>query len=148
MRDLSFREKSLWLMIVSLVIAFGFYFTNALRAHFALARRGEAGALTVTAAQVGLFVVAVVLSVVLAVLGHVLIAIIDRRGETDERDRLISLKGERNGSFVLATGVFCSLCLAVFTPGNFVFTHVLLAFWVLAQLVEYGSQLVLYRRGA
>ena len=32
--------------------------------------------------------------------------------------------------------------------GNFVFTHVLLGFWVLAQLVEIASQLVLYRRGA
>jgi hypothetical protein len=76
------------------------------------------------------------------------IAIVDRRSETDERDRLIGLKGARNGSVVLATGVFCSLCLAVLTTGNFVFTHVLLAFWVAAQLVEYGSQLILYRRGA
>jgi hypothetical protein len=31
-------------------------------------------------------------------------------------------------------------------PGNFAFTHVLLGAWVLAQLVETGSQLWLYRR--
>jgi hypothetical protein len=33
MKDLSFREKSLWLMCVSLVVAFGFYFWNALAAY-------------------------------------------------------------------------------------------------------------------
>lgn len=60
---------------------------------------------------------------------------------------MIALKGTRNGSFVLATGVFVALCAAVFTNGNFVFTHVLLGFWVLAQLVEIASQLHLYRRG-
>ncbi len=32
--------------------------------------------------------------------------------------------------------------------GSFVFTHLLLGFWVLAQLVEIASQLVLYRRSA
>jgi hypothetical protein len=48
---------------------------------------------------------------------------------------------------VLATGVFLALCAAMVTQGNFVFTHLLLGFWVLAQLVEIGSQLYLYRRG-
>ncbi len=70
------------------------------------------------------------------------------RHQTDERDRLIGLKSTRNGSYVLATGVFLSLSSAVLTKGNFVFTHLLLGFWVLAQLVEIGSQLVLYRRSA
>jgi hypothetical protein len=90
----------------------------------------------------------VVLLVVLMVAGHIFIAIIDQRTESDERDRLFELKGERNSSYVLATGVFLSLCAAVLIEGNFVFTHLLLGFWVLAQLVEIGSQLYFYRRGA
>ena len=49
---------------------------------------------------------------------------------------------------MLATGVFFALCAALLTQGNFVFTHVLLAFWVLAQLMQIGSQLFLYRREA
>ena len=40
-----------------------------------------------------------------------------------------------------------ALCAAVLTEGNFVFTHLLLGFWVLAQVVEIGAQLVLLRRG-
>jgi hypothetical protein len=86
--------------------------------------------------------------VVAQVVGHALIAVAGRRTETDERDRLIELKGTRNAAYVLATGIFLALCAALLTRGNFVFTHVLLGFWVLAQLVEIGSQLVLHRRGA
>ena len=58
------------------------------------------------------------------------------------------MKGTRNAAYVLASGTFFALCAALLTKGNFVFTHVLLGFWVLAQLVEIGSQLVLHRRGA
>jgi amino acid transporter len=136
--DLSFREKSLWLMLVALTAAFGFYFLTVL----------PPGAADVRPPEVIIFIVALVFLVILQIVGHILIAIVDRRTDTDERDRLIELKGTRNASYVLATGVFLALCAALMTDGNFVFTHVLLAFWVLAQLVEIGSQLVLHRRGA
>ncbi|MBK8164995.1 MAG: hypothetical protein IPK64_03410 [bacterium] len=43
---------------------------------------------------------------------------------------------------------FVVICIGVFVPGNFAFTHALLGAWVLAQLVETGSQLWLYRREA
>jgi hypothetical protein len=135
--NVSFQEKSLWLMLVSLVGVFGFYFVTVLPAQAA----------NVQPQQIALFVLAVVMLVVMQVAGHVVIAIVDRRSATDERDRLIALKGTRNGSFVLATGVFLALCAALVTDGNFVFVHLLLGFWVLAQLVEIGSQLYLYRRG-
>jgi len=136
--SLSFREKSLWLMLASLVAVFGFYFSRALPADGA----------NVGPQQTSLFIVAVVALVVVQVIGHAAIAIADRRTESDERDALIELKGTRNGYFVLATGVFASLCAALVTNGNFVFMHVLLAFWVLAEIVSIASQLFLYRRGA
>jgi cytochrome b subunit of formate dehydrogenase len=135
---LSFQEKSLWLQFVSLIAVFGLYFSTVL----------PTDTMIVLPHQVGLFVGMVVLLVILMVTGHILIAIIDRRTGTDERDQLFELKGERNSSYVLATGVFLSLCAAVFVEGNFVFTHLLLGFWVLAQLIEIGSQLYFYRRGA
>lgn len=136
--DLSFREKSLWLMFVALAAAFGFYFVSVL----------PPGAANVRPPEVIIFIVALVFLVIVQIVGHILIALVDRRPETDERDRLIELKGTRNGAYVLATGVFLALCAALLTDGNFVFTHLLLGFWVLAQLVETGSQLFLYRRGA
>ncbi len=135
--DLSFQEKSLWLMGVSLVAVFGFYFASVLPSEAA----------NVMPQDVARFLLAVVVLVVIQIAGHIVIAIVDRRSTSDERDTLIQLKGMRNAGYVLATGVFSALCLAVASEGNFAFTHVLLAFWVVAQLVEIGSQLVLYRRG-
>jgi hypothetical protein len=124
-------------MFVSLAAGFGFYFVTVL----------PTDAANVMPHQVALFAVAVVMLVILQIAGHIVIAVMDRRTETDERDRLIGLKGTRNAGYVLATGVFFALCAAIVTEGNFVFTHLLLAFWVLAQLVEIGSQLFLYKRG-
>ncbi len=141
--NLSFQEKSLWLMFVSLLVTFGLYFAVVVAPVLPVDPSSN-----VLPPQIALFVVAVVVLVIAQVVGHVVIAIVDQRTDTDERDRLIALKGTRNAAYVLATGVFCALCAALVTRGNFVFTHLLLAFWVLAQLVETGSQLALYRRGS
>ena len=136
--SLSFREKSLWLMLISLVGTFTFYFARVL----------PSSAVNVEPRQMALFALAVTILVIVAIGGHIVFAIFDRRTAADERDRLVELKGRRNASYVLATGVFIALCLPELTTGTFLFTHVLLAFWVLAQLVEIGSQLYLLRQGA
>lgn len=140
---LSFQEKSLWLMLVSVVATFAVYFYVALATALP-----TPAARNVMPHQVVYFVIAVIALVVVQVAGLIVFAAMDRRTTTDERDRLIALKGTRNGSYVLATGVFFALCVALRTEGNFVFMHVLLAFWVLAQLTETVSQLYFYRRGA
>ena len=138
MSSLSFHEKSLWLMLVSLVAAFGVYFASAL----------PGAGPDVQPHQVALFAVMVGVLVATQVAGHIVIALVDRRTETDERDHLIELKGTRNGAYVLAAGVFFALCTALVTQGNFVFMHVLLGSWVVAQIVEIVSELALHRRGA
>jgi hypothetical protein len=137
--NLSFQEKSLWVQGLSLLAVYGLY--------FGLVIPGPPFPTQVRPEHVGLFVGMVVLLVIAQIVGHSVIAVLDRRTVADERDRLIALQGARNGSFVLATGVFLALCAALLTEGNFLFMHLLLAFWVLAHLVEIGSQLVLYRRG-
>jgi hypothetical protein len=136
--DASFQEKSLRVTFATVLLAFVVYFVLALPGATA----------DIRPRQVALFVGVVVLLVVTQVAGQVVIALRDRRRDADERDRLIGLRGTRNGAFVLACGVFAALCAGLLTRGNFVFTHVLLGAWVLAQLVETGSQLWLYRREA
>lgn len=135
---MSFHEKSLWLMSVSLLAFAAFYFGTALPQSNA----------DVVPQQILRFVCALTLMVAVQVIGHVIIAIRDRRSNTDERDWLIELRGRRNGSYVLAVGVSMSLLAALCIKGNFLFTHLLLAFWIFAQLVEYVSQIVMHRRGA
>jgi hypothetical protein len=134
---MTFKEKSLWLMGTSLLAVFGLYFGWVL----------PAPGPDVLPSQIVRFALVVALLVPVQIAGHTVLAIADRRTDPDERDRIIGLIGERNGGFTLAVGVFLSLFLAVFTEGNFLFTHVLLAFWVLAELVSIGTALWLYRRG-
>lgn len=83
MSSLSFHEKSLWLMLVSLVAAFGVYFACP-------PCRAPADVLP---HQVALFAVMVGVLVATQVAGHIVIALVDRRTETDERDHLIELEG-------------------------------------------------------
>jgi hypothetical protein len=136
--SMTFREKSLWLVGGSLGVVFGLYFGWVLPASGPYVLPG----------QIVQFGLVVTLLVAIQIVGHAVLAVVDRRTDPDERDRMIGLIGERNGGFVLAVGVFLSLFLAVFTEGNFLFTHVLLAFWVVAELVSIGTALWLYRRAA
>ena len=141
--NLTFREKSLWLLLLSLLVANGMYFASVLPTRLS----------NVAPTHVAMFVGMLILLVIVQVAGQAILAIANRRElagpiQSDERDALIKLKSSRLASYVLATGVFCSLCVALLVPGNFAFVHVLLAFWVLAQAVEISLQLVLYHQGA
>lgn len=134
----SFKQKSLWLVLTSLVMVFGTYFGTTLPGHGPM----------VGSEEIIRFAMAVIAVIVLQIIGHILITIVDRRTDPDERDQLIGLKGARNGNVVLAVGVFLSLSTAVLVEGNFAFTHVLLGFWIVSQIVEIVSQLIHYHRGA
>lgn len=133
---MTFQEKSLWVQVAGLVGVFSLYFWFAL----------PAATVNVQPSHMAQFVGAVVMLVIFQVAGHLLIVMLDRRTETDERDRWFSHMGAKVSGLVLASGVFLALCLAVLTEGNFIFTHVLLAFWVLAQISQNLVQLILYRR--
>lgn len=140
--SLTFREKSLWLLLLSLLVAFGAYLATAF----------SAASANVALVHVADFIGMVIALVIFQVVSHILLAIASHRElaasiQSDERDDLIRLKSTQRASYVLGVGVFFSLCLAVLVAGNFVFVHVLLAFWVLAQATEIVSQLILYRRG-
>ncbi|MGL4835373.1 MAG: hypothetical protein ACRCXH_13245, partial [Shewanella sp.] len=104
-------------------------------------------AMTVNAPMVLMFHIGVAALVAFAILGHLVIVLFDRRTESDERDRLIALKGAQVAGFVLASGVFLALWLAVISTGNFGFTQLLLAFWVLAQMTDYVVQIWQHRQG-
>lgn len=140
--QLSFREKGLWLVLLSLLATFGAYFSAVLPGNTE----------NVAPRHIVLFVAMVVILIALQIAGYVILAISSRRElaasvQSDERDVAIDLRSSRIASYVLATGVFVSLCVGLWVPGNFAFIHTLLTGWVLAQVAEIVSQLTLYRRG-
>jgi hypothetical protein len=145
---MSFREKSLWVMVAALTLAAFFYGHAVAYVNHDQFEIVPWQAMRVLPPVVFLFHIAVAVLVLFAILGHAVIALLDRRTAEDERDRMIALKGARVGGFVLAVGVFLALWLAVASSGNFWFTQLLLGFWVLAQLADYTVQLKLHRQDA
>ena len=146
--NLTFKEKSLWLMLIGLLVFSGFYSYTVSQVNQLIQPDANWLAMKVLPQMVGLFIAATLLLVIISVVGHIVIALIDRRSDEDERDKLIELKGERVGGYVLVNGVFFALCISVISSGNFLFTHVLLAFWLLAQMANFATQLIIYRKEA
>lgn len=137
--DLSFNEKMHWVTIIALVVIYGFYFLAVLPPESP----------DVSGEQVVLFLVLLVPLVLIFIIGAIVAVATGRRSEVedDERDRLIELKGIRNGAYVLGTGVFAAIACALLTDGNFWLIHVLFASLVLSEVIESASRLVYYRWG-
>ena len=98
----------------------------------------------------GLLIGLVVAFVVIAIVGNVVIAGSNtaEADAIDERDRLIELKGERIGGWVLAAGALVALGLAMTEQSTFWIAQAILAGLVLSEIASSASQLVMYRRGA
>ncbi|TZF90418.1 hypothetical protein [Cognatilysobacter lacus] len=139
---ISFREKSQWVVLITVVAVYARYFADVLPGHAA----------NVAPADIARFAAAVFALVAFQVAGQVVLAIAARRElahglQHDERDTRIDLRASRIGSHVLAIGVFASLAVALNVPGNFAVMHVLFGALVLSQGVEIATRLALYRRG-
>jgi hypothetical protein len=138
----SFQAKSTFVMTVILVVVYGAYFSvvGTWLSHSPVEQ----------VRYQPLMVIAVVPLVILAALSHSVLAIVNRREahSYDERDRLISLRGEEVGGYILAVGVFCAIVLAMAEFHAFYLAHTLMLAWVLAEVFAGVTRLVLYRRGA
>lgn len=140
---MSFREKSQWVVLVTVATVYGGYFIEVLPPQGA----------DVAAVDLARFAGAALLLVALQIAAHVALAIharreLERGVQEDERDRMIGLRASRLSGFMLASGAFAALATGVLIPGNFAFVHVLLGALVLSQLCEAAMQVILYRRGA
>jgi len=135
----SFEEKSVWIQLISMVGVLGSYFVVA----GLMLSRG----VTVVAAFVPLFFVAVVLLVAVLVAGHTVVAIASKPEGRDERDRLIEWRAERNSSWILSVGVLAAITGMVLTVGNVSIAHLLMLSMLLSEVARYVFQLVYYRRG-
>jgi hypothetical protein len=134
-----FKENLQWVSLISVTGIYGYYFAKVIP---------SAGP-DVSAEDVVLFTIMLVLLVVIHMVGAIVLISLERFKEPilDERDKLINLKGGRNASWVLALGTFVGIACAFFIDGNFWVMHALLASMVLAQLLESATQIFLYRRG-
>ena len=138
----SFRAKSAWLSLITILVAFGTYFVRVL----------PAGGETTTSHVVTLAVVVFVF-VSVQVAGHRILATAfaeDARRTPSASERSAELRAHRIAYYVLTIGVFAAFALALGAISSltspFWLSHTVLLFFVLAELTKYAAQLVLYRR--
>ena len=138
---MSFREKSAWITLVSVLLCFGWYFGAI--ASGRISGHGLSSMLT--------FVTCVILLVILQVVAHIVVAVTspkEARAPRDERERLIQGRAHSLGYYVLS-----ALVLTLFIPVHLGHSAIDIANFALLSLVlttlaVSGAQIVMYRRGS
>jgi len=138
---MSFKASVTAVMLVVLGIVYGWYFAQVLI---------EAGSTPVAdIAYQDLLLVMVAILVVLSIIGVAIVAVLRRResGQEDERDKVIEMRGDQVGSYVLAVAALAAMGLAMLEGEYFWIAHVLLAGLVLSEMAKAVVMLLAYRRG-
>lgn len=94
--------------------------------------------------------ISVVVRVVIQIIFHIINAIATREEEVpveDERDKLVKLKAIRNSYYAFAGGFIVSVVgLALGMPVHWIFIA-FVAFGLIAEIMDNGSQIYYYRKG-
>ncbi|WP_300544485.1 hypothetical protein [Maricaulis sp.] len=143
---MSFHEKSNLAMLAILIGVYGWYFGTAAGSILGGGLAPEA-ALAVTNVKM---LLTVVIIVVVSIVAHILIAIMapsEANEAADERDKLIEMRGDQRGGFVL--GVFALLAMGIAMLGQpaYLIANTILAGLVAGEVVKAVSKLIDYRRG-
>lgn len=141
--NMSFREKSAWVMAIILTLGAVYYFQDVV---------GASRALGHTSPPIIAFIVAYVVFV--AIWSAVLMSIVagtaakEAEAPADEREQAIADKAGNWSGYVLAAPAIGALFqFAINGDGNMLF-HLVFLSLMLSQIAEYVFQIVLYRRGA
>ncbi len=137
MHDLTFQEKSLWLTLIAVVLTYTVYYLNVMPP---IEGRMLAPHIFQFAYYMGVLVAFVAIS-------HIVLAIKQKQEPVDEREKLIRLKADAVSSYILNSGVFIAIVVALLVPGNFWFIHTINFFAVLSEVVNSIQQLRAYRKG-
>lgn len=137
---MSFQGKSTALMLAVIIGVYGWYFVT-------VARWASVDPVSEIAYQ-PLMLATVVVLVILAVGGHILLAVIPPYAgrQPDERDRLIEARGESIGGLALGAGAVGGIFLAMAEFDYFWIANTILLGLVLSEVVAGSAKLVLYRR--
>lgn len=129
------REMSISAQIAAIVLVYGFCGVQLL-----------GRPLTPVTAVVTLIGITV-LMILINIAAHITIVLYAGPERTDERDRIVTLRGTRNAYYVLAAGVWCVVYLAIahFAYGDIFYA--IMGVIAFAELVRLSSQLFYYRLG-
>ncbi|WP_417456019.1 hypothetical protein [Kordiimonas sp.] len=141
---MGFNEKSYIGVLVTTIVVYGWYFTDA----FSRAAAGETAVSQFGPTMWVMFGIHIVLMIAAMVLTAIFSHKEAEELEFDERDSLIDMKSERVGSYIQACGLFALLVLVMFEYSAFVLAHTILGTMVIGTLITFSMRLYLYRKGA
>jgi hypothetical protein len=137
---MSFREKTAWISLLSMVGIYGLYFWSVVTSR---PQGGHATFGGLLGTVLALVIIQVALTVAVAIFAPK-----DAQAPRDERDRLIDLRATRFAYAALATSVALACFFGGFQPPIVFNTNALLFVLVVAEILRSGCQIVQYRRGA
>ena len=137
---MSFREKSAWISMLSMLAIYGFYFWSVIHAGLPAGGARSGGLLGTI---VALVVVQVVLTVAVAMFTPR-----EAKAPRDERDKLIELRAMRVAYSGLATSVALACLFGAFDPPIIFNTNALLFILVASEVLRSACQIIQYRRDA
>ena len=136
---MSFREKSAWISIISMLGIYALYFWSVIRSGSASGGIRFGGLLGTV---IALVVVQIVLTIAVAIFAPK-----EAKARPDERYKLIELRATRFAYAALAGSIACACFFGGFQPPIIFNTNALLFVLVIAEILRSGSQIVQYRRG-
>ncbi len=139
---MAFREKIHWVTLVTMILAFGWYFL----AYPWQVADSPAGVW----ATAGLLVPVTIAIIVAMTVATAFLAIRNRAEvdlKEDERDRSFHMRGTHYAYYPLVVGIWINILLIFWGVGQAQQLNLMLATLVAAELVRIGTQLYLYRRG-
>jgi hypothetical protein len=137
---MSFREKIAVLTLIANVLIYGMYFGNTAKAALA----GEA------VLSAGHMISTIVLLIVVMIVGTIIVSSTapkDADAPADERDRLISMRGDQIAGYVVSAGAGGSLVLALAGLSVFWIANLVLLALVAGEIVKSVACLIGYRQG-
>lgn len=139
---MSFREKSAWLMMGTLVVAYGWYLMTVIG-------QSDGGSVADIDYQ-RTAVVAAIAVVVLAAVSHAVLVAMGQAGSKKDHSGESAVKryARSNGGIVVSAAAVLGMALAMVEADYFWIANVILAGLVVAELASAGSEILIYRRGA
>ena len=136
---MSFREKTAWISAILLVVLFGPYFARVV---LAMAGKAHVHGGTQFAMITAFVILEVVLRAAIAI-RHPRAA----RAPKDEREDLIDMRATRTAFYVLLGGVLVAIFTLHFPVSVWMLSQFVLFSAVVSELVRFGGQILMFRRG-
>lgn len=139
---MSFREKMHWVTLVTMILAFGWYFLA-----YPWRMAAEPAGVWTTAGMLVPVTIGIIVMMTIASAWMAIRAPDEAHMKEDERDRSIHLMGTHYAYYPLVVGIWANIFALFWNIGQAAQLNLLLATVVCAELVRIGTQLYLYRRG-